>query len=735
VSVKKQEILEIPILGMDCAECTQHVKSAISGLRGVTSVQVLLASEKAIVLIDPDHVDLTRIATAVKSAGYSVRAGEEVDSPKTNYGDISRHMFTVLGLVFGVVLFVVVFGEWLGLFAEVTTMVPFPVGLMIVLLAGLPVFKNVLQAAINKRITAHTLMSLGAIAALIVGQWATAAVVVFFMRIGDYIERFTTERARRAVKELDTLAPQKARVIRDGVEVEIELQDVNPGEIVVVRPGEMIPVDGEVISGQATVDQATITGESMPVEAGPGTQVYAATLATLGSLRVKAKHIGPESTFGRVIKMVEHAELHRGEIQRLADRFSSYYLPVVVSIAALTFILRQDALATAAVLIVACSCAFALATPIAILASVGAAARRGLLIKGGKYLESLAHVDVILIDKTGTLTLGTPQVTDVLVVNGEEDNLLSQNTILQLAASAERYSEHPLARAVREAAQLKGLTLSEIEDFEALPGVGVRTRINGNMVEVGSRRLLSEINSSSGLQQNITKNAIQESMQYGVDQETIKFRIYESVLPEIGKLESEGKTVFYVHLDGELVGLIASTDTLRSEAPLAIKKIRELGITQIELLTGDNRQTSASLAKKLGISYRAGLLPEDKIAIVKEYQAKGHTVAMIGDGVNDAPALAQAEIGIAVGAVGKGVAMEAAHIALLRDDWFLIPEVIQIARRTMRVVKGNIGFTSVFNLVGLSIAAMGYLPPILAAAMQAIPDLGILANSSRLLKR
>jgi P-type Cu+ transporter len=735
VSVKKQETLEIPILGMDCAECTQHVKSAISGLRGVTSVQVLLASEKAIVLIDPDHVDLTRIATAVKSAGYSVRAGEEVDSPKTNYGDISRHMFTVLGLVFGVVLFVVVFGEWLGLFAEVTTMVPFPVGLMIVLLAGLPVFKNVLQAAINKRITAHTLMSLGAIAALIVGQWATAAVVVFFMRIGDYIERFTTERARRAVKELDTLAPQSARVIRDGVEVEVELQDVNPGEIVVVRPGEMIPVDGEVISGQATVDQATITGESMPVEAGPGTQVYAATLATLGSLRVKAKQIGSDSTFGRVIKMVEHAELHRGEIQRLADRFSSYYLPVVVSIAALTFILRQDALATAAVLIVACSCAFALATPIAILASVGAAARRGLLIKGGKYLESLAHVDVILIDKTGTLTLGTPQVTDVLVVNGEADNLLSQNTILQLAASAERYSEHPLARAVREAAELKGLTLSEIEDFEALPGVGVRTRINGNMVEVGSRRLLSEINSSSDLQQNKPKNAIQESMQYGVDQETIKFRIYETVLPEIGKLESEGKTVFYVHLDGELVGLIASTDTLRSEAPLAIKKIRELGITQIELLTGDNRQTSASLAKKLGISYRAELLPEDKIAIVKEYQAKGHTVAMIGDGVNDAPALAQAEIGIAVGAVGKGVAMEAAHIALLRDDWFLIPEVIQIARRTMRVVKGNIGFTSVFNLVGLSIAAMGYLPPVLAAAMQAIPDLGILANSSRLLKR
>jgi P-type Cu+ transporter len=733
--VRKLKTLEIPIQGMDCVECTQHVKRAISSLKGVTSVEVLLATEKAIVQLDADQVDLNQISAAIKSAGYSTQAGEKQTFSEADSGDISRQMFTLLGLVFGVVLFVVVFGEWLGVFAEVTTLVPFPVGLVIILLAGFPVFKNVLQAAIRKQITSHTLMSLGAVAALVVGQWATAAVVVFFMRIGDYIERFTTERARRAVKELDTLAPQRARVIRDGVEVEVELQDVNPGEIVVVRPGEMIPVDGEVISGQATVDQATITGESLPVEAGPGTQVYAATLATLGSLRVKAKQIGPDSTFGQVIKMVEHAELHRGEIQRLADRFSSYYLPVVVSIAALTFILRQDALATAAVLIVACSCAFALATPIAILASVGAAAKRGLLIKGGKYLESLARVDVLLIDKTGTLTLGTPELTDVLVVNGGAGNLLSQNTILQLAASAERYSEHPLARAVREAAELKGLTLSEVEDFEALPGVGVRTRINGNMVEVGSRRLLSEINLSDDLQQFITKNKIHDYTPRGVDEETNKARIFKTVLPEIEKLEGDGKTIFYVRIDGELVGLLASTDTLRSEAPLAIKKIRELGITQIELLTGDNRQTSASLAKKLGISYRAELLPEDKIAKVKEYQAKGHIVAMVGDGVNDAPALAQADVGIALGSAGKGVAMEAAHIALLRDDWLLIPEVVQIARRTMRVVKGNIGFTTVFNLVGLSIAAMGYLPPILAAVMQAIPDLGILANSSRLLKR
>jgi P-type Cu+ transporter len=735
VKVSKLQTLEIPVQGMDCAECTQHVKRAISALEGVASVEVLLASEKAIVQLDAEQVDLNKISAAIKSAGYSTQAGEKQTLSEAESGNISRQIFTLLGLVFGVVLFVVVFGEWLGVFAEVTALIPFPLGLIIVIVGGYPVFKNVINAAIRKQITAHTLMSLGAIAALVVGQWATAAVVVFFMRIGNYIERYTTERARKAVRELDTLAPQKARVIRNGIELEVDLDDVYPGEIVVVRPGEIIPVDGEVVSGQATVDQATITGESMPVEAGLGTQVYAATIASLGSLRVRATHIGPDSTFGRVIEMVEQAEIHRGEVQRLADRFSSYYLPVVVAIAVLTFIIRQDALATAAVLIVACSCAFALATPIAILASIGAAAKRGLLIKGGKYLEILANVDILLIDKTGTLTLGTPQITDIIVLNGGAENQLDPNTILQLAASAEQFSEHPLAKAVREAAEAHALTLSEPENFVALPGIGVRARIDGNLVEVGSWRLISEYMPTYDSMESDNNQTFQKSLVHELMANKKESGSHEVYLPEIEKLESEGKTVFFVRLGNELAGLLATTDTLRKEAPQAIQKIRELGISRIELLTGDNRMISASLAKKLEIDFRAELLPEDKIAVVKEYQQNGHTVVMVGDGVNDAPALAQADVGIAIGAAGKGVAMEAAHIALLRDDWMLIPEVIQIARRTMRIVKGNIGFTSVFNLVGLSVAAMGYLPPILAAVMQAIPDLAILANSSRLLKQ
>jgi cation transport ATPase len=353
-------------------------------------------------------------------------------------------------------------------------------------------------------------MTLGVLAALAVGQWSTAAVVVFFMRVGDYAEKMTTEGARRAVKELTALAPQTARVEVLGIEMQLPVAQVKVGDIVIVRPGEKIPVDGDVVTGQATVDQSTLTGESMPVEAGPGARVLAATVARLGSLRVRAAQVGSDSTFSRVVKLVEEA--NRATVQRFADKFTTCYLPVVAGLAALTFLIRRDPLATAAVLVVACSCSIALATPIAMLASVGASARRG-------------------------------------------------------------------------------------------------------------------------------------------------------------------------------------------------------------------------------VRFRAGLLPEDKIRIVKEYQAKGHTVVMVGDGVNDAPALAQADVGIAMGAAGSDVALEAAHVALLRDDWTLVPEAIRIARRTMRVVKLNLAFTAAYNVIGLSLAALGWLPPIFAAAAQSLPDLGILANSARLLRQ
>ncbi len=777
--------IELPIAGMDCAECTQHVRRAIAALPGVESVEVYLAAEKAALRIDPTQVSLDAIRQAVKDAGYSVPdAPANTQRAATSRaalpqgGDFARQVSALLAILFGAVLFVVVVGEWLGLFERLTERVPWPVGLVIVLVGGWPVFLNVIRATLRRQIISHTLMTLGVIAALAVGQWATAAVVVFFMRVGDYVEKFTAERSRRALKDLTELMPQTARVERDGQEVEIPAADLAPGEIVIVRPGEQIPADGEVVSGHATVDQAAITGEPLPAEVGPGSHVYAATIAQLGGLRVRVERAGADSTFGRVVKLVAEAEANRGPVQRMADRFSGYYLPVVVGIAALTFLLRRDPLATAAVLVVACSCSFALATPIAMLASIGAAARRGLLIKGGRVLETLARADVLLIDKTGTVTLGKPRIVEIADLGlriGARTNPQSeipnpQSAILRLAASAERYSEHPLAEAVRAAARERGLALAEPEDFRAEPGLGVSAVVDGVLVKVGTLDWTRGF-SRSGAQGEQPAEASNPEPQ-GVDRTRGFSRSgareqdhnwtrgfsrsgaqgeqpAEASNPEpqgvdrtrgfsrsdpFATLANAGQTFLYVSVDGQLAGALVAADTLRPEVPAALAQVRESGIRHVELLTGDNAHAAAALAGQLGVPYRAGLLPEDKIRIVREYQAQGRTVIMVGDGVNDAAALAQADVGIAMAAAGSDIAIEAAHIALLRDDWTLVPELLRIARRTMGVVKMNLGFTALYNVAGLTLAALGILPPILAAAAQSLPDLGILGNSARLLR-
>jgi P-type Cu+ transporter len=503
------------------------------------------------------------IRKAVASAGnYSVPETSRLSSTALSGNNFNRRLVTLLAVVFVIVLSVVVVGEWFGLFETLNNLVPFPVG---VILGGWLVFRNVVQATLKRQVLSHTLMTLGVLAALAVGQWATAAIVVVFMRVGDYVERFTTESARRAVKELTAITPQTARVERDGVEQNIPVEQVQIGEMVIVRPGEKIPVDGDVLAGQATVG------------------------------------VGADTTFDRVVKMVEEAEAHRADVQRFADKFSAYYLPVVAGLATLTFIISRNPLATAAVLLVACSCSIALATPVAMLASIGASAKRGLLIKGGKYLETLARADVLLVDKTGTLTLGQPEVTDVIPLNG-----LPTSEILKMVASAERYSEHPLAEAIRVAARAQNLTLTEPNSFEAIPGQGIRATLDGHQVAVGNRRLIQAARA----------------------------------LPLAGELEAQGKTLLFVTRNEELVAVIAASDTLRLEVPAALAEARTIGIKHIELLIGDNERTAAALAAKLNVTYRANLLPERKIEVVKDYQTKGHVVVMVGDGVNDAPALA-----------------------------------------------------------------------------------------------
>ncbi len=699
---------EFGIDGMDCHDCARHVKAAICKLPGIQRADVLLGAEKAIVEADAE-IDRAAVAEAVRGAGYRIRDLDLPDareSTRTDPAAFTRRVLTVVGLVFGIVLFVVVIGEWLGVIDRITDEMPWPFGLALVVAGGFPVFRHVLRAVLKGRVISHTLMTVGAIAAIAVGEWATALVVVFFMRMGEYAESFTAEKSRRAVRDLTALAPARARVLRDGEEQDLPIDEVASGDTVVVRPGEMIPVDGVVSAGRATVNQAAITGESMPVDRAAGEKVYAASYATLGSLRITAEQVGESTVFGHVVRLVEEAEANRGRVARIADRFSAYYLPVVLAIAAVVVLVRGDVLAAAAVLVVACSCSFALATPIAILASIGASAKQGILIKGGSYLERLASVDLVLLDKTGTLTLGEPRVEQVLSLNGADPH-----AVLALAVGAERYSEHPLAEAVRRHADSVGVAPAEPDEFTALPGRGVRAVLDGDEILVGNRAAVLG-----------TEPLTPESMPGFAELERVR------------ELEDHGRTVVYVARNGTAVGALAFSDRVRPEVPGALDELRALGLHEIELLTGDNAAVAGRLAEDLGLRYRAELLPEDKIAAVRDYQAAGKRVLMVGDGVNDAPALAQADVGLAMGAAGSEIALQAGHMVLLRDDWTLVPEVVKIARRTMRVIVGNIGFTTVYNIAGLSLAALGFLPPILAAALQSLPDLGILANSSRLLR-
>ena len=579
------------------------------------------------------------------------------------------------------------FAEWRGLLDRYTERVPYPLAVAIVLIAAYPILRGVVRAASRRRITSHTLMSTGLLAALFIGEWVTALLIVFFMRLAEYVEHFTTTRARRALTELEALSPRTARIERSGAGEVVPIEQVRAGDIVIVRPGEQVPVDGEVVGGHASVNQSTITGESMPVDAGDGATVFAASFVHEGMLRVRTVRIGAETTFGHVIRLVNEATQQRGRFHSVADRFSAYYLPVVALAALATWLLSNNALATAAVLVVACSCSFALATPIAVLAAVGAAARMGVLVKGGKHLETLAAADVVLVDKTGTLTLGEPLLTDVVPFNGSDDDLLA------VAASAEHYSEHPLAAAVRRAAA--HIPVAVPTEFRATPGIGVTARF-GNY-------------------------------------EIVVRKPVESDASEVAALQATGRTVLVVERDQTVIGILGLTDTLRADAAAALNVLRARGL-HIEMLTGDHELAARAVAQQLGVAYRAGLLPHEKIDIVREYQAAGRKVVMIGDGVNDAPALAQADVGIAMGVAASPVALEAAHISLLRDDWQLVPAVFNLATRTLNTIKGNLAFTVAYNIIGLALAATGILPPVLAAAAQSLPDVIILGNSSRLLR-
>ena len=603
------------------------------------------------------------------------------------------------GLVFvsvaALLILVSIVGERMGLLERAFTQLPGWLAFLLVAVAGYPILSGLVRDVRRRRVTAHAVMALGLGAALAVGEYSTAVLIVFFMRAGEYIESFTVQRSRAAIRALTEAAPETATVRRGGQEQVIRATDVLPGDLAIVRPGQRIPVDGMVVEGRAEVNQAPITGESNPVTKKVGDKVFAASVNQLGYLEIRAEQVGSDTTFGRILHLVEQAQASKAPVQRLADKFSAYFIPIVLLAAGLAWLTTGKVMNAVAVLVVACACAIAIATPMAVAAAVGAGARRGILIKGGAYLEALARVDTLLVDKTGTLTFGTPGVTDVIPLNGWK-----REAVLRLATAVERYSEHPLAKAIVASAG-HGDDLQPVEEFQVVAGRGVSGAVESRLVRVGT----AEWAAASVEAERLTAS-----------------------------LQEQGKTTVFVSVDGEVVGLVATADRVRPDVGEALRQLRELGIHRILMATGDTERVAANLAHSLGIEYVAEALPDEKINLVRKLQREGRRVAMVGDGINDAPALAAADVGIAMGAAGTAAAIEAADIALMADDWMQVPAAVRLARRTFRTIKQNLFVTAAYNALGIALAWVGVLPPIAAAAAQSFPDVVILLNSSRLLR-
>jgi len=697
-------LLTLRIEGMDCAACAAKIEQHVARLPGVSSATIYFGAGKAAVSHDPSQCSTDAILRAIKELGYRPSLAEATGGTRwqtTRIGDLIRFAFVAVVALLAMAELVL---ERLGLFHMAMPRLPEPaafVALAAVLVGGYPIFRRALLGLRARQINSDLLMSVAIGAALAISQFMAAAMVVFFMLIAHALEQFTVRRSRRAIESVVALAPSTARVVRGEGEVEVPIEELRPGDTVIVRPGERIPVDGEVVSGRSVVNQAPITGESLPVEKLPGESVFAGSMNQLGALQLRATKVGPDSTLGRIIALVEQAEAAKAPVQRFADRYSTYFLPIVLAASALTYLITGQPIPSIAVLIVACPCAVAVATPLAVVAGVGNAAGRGLMIKGGLHLETLARVDTLVMDKTGTITFGRPKVVRLAALDGREDALLG------LAASLERLSEHPVADAIVAEARARGLSLREAENFEALPGRGLSGKIDGKAVLVGNARAVSDRGLAIAQQLSLAGN----------------------------EAERAGETAFYVADDSSVVGLIGVADTLRDEVPRSFEELRALGINRLILLTGDNARVASALASRLGIEeWHADMLPEDKIEQIRRLQMAGRKIAMVGDGINDAPALAQADVGIAMGAAGSEAALEAADIALMRDDWLQVPQVIRLARRSFRTIKQNLAFGVLFNIFGVGLASVGILTPVLAAAAQSLPDVLVFFNSSRLLR-
>jgi Cu+-exporting ATPase len=807
--MSEKEHVNLPILGMTCANCAVTVERALKRTEGVDEALVNLSSERVAVTYDCDKTELNDLVQSVQNAGYDVATGKavfsvpELNDPVntqrlekalenkpgiisseanavaetlnlvyvptiTNVNEImelvskagfspvltdrdlddpeakarqraiqEQKRLLIISLVLTIPLFILQMGSEFGLLPESVSMAPwlnwvlFALATPVQFYVGRSYYVNGWKALKNGSANMDVLVALGTSVAyffsvlVMLGvlpgmvYFETSATIITLVRLGKYLETRAKSGAGDSIKKLLSLKPTKARILRDGMETEIDSGDLVPGDMIVVRPGEKLPTDGVVVEGTSSVDESMITGESKPVNKNPGDDVFGATLNKNGRLVFKATKVGRDTFLSQIIKMVEDAQTSKAPIQQLADKISAVFVPIVISIAVLTFVfwyfimpqsaqvtmhgtitpLANAIINTVAVLVIACPCAMGLATPTAVMTGTGRASELGILFKSGEALEATGDADMVLFDKTGTLTVGRPQLTDIKALSDR----YSGEELLNLAASAESGSEHPLADAIVAEATMRNLSLHTLSAFRNFPGKGIRATIDDKTVLVGNSRFIT----------------------------SQKVEIPDEVIQKMKTLEAEAKTVVLIVIDGTIEGLFGITDALKPTSAQAVAELHDVGLTT-GMLTGDNHLTAEAIAQQAGITkIFSDLLPGDKTGIIKQQQELGHKVAMVGDGINDAPALTQANSGIAIG-TGTDVAIASASVVVISGDPLSIAQAVRLSKGTLRTIKQNLFWAFIYNIILIPVAAAGLLHPMFAAGAMSLSSIFVVTNSLRL---
>ncbi|WP_404433281.1 heavy metal translocating P-type ATPase [Sutcliffiella horikoshii] len=730
-----KEKAEFLITGMTCAACSSRIEKVLGKMEGVNSANVNLALESGTVEYNPSKLKPADIIARIEKAGYG--ATEKVEKSESAENFRQKELDKQQGkFVFSLILTIPLLWAMVSHFSF-TSFIYLPDMLMnpwVQLALATPVqffigwqfYTGAYKALKNKSANMDVLVALGTTAAYVyslylsidsIGSDAhmvelyfeTSAVIITLIILGKLFEVRAKGRSSEAIKKLMGLQAKTALVLRDGKEIEIPLEEVLVGDIVSVKPGEKVPVDGEIVEGQSAVDESMLTGESIPVDKKTGDSVYGSTINKNGFLKMKATKVGKETALAQIIRIVEQAQGSKAPIQRLADKISGIFVPIVVGIAILTFLVwyfivdpgnfAQALVNLIAVLVIACPCALGLATPTSIMAGSGRAAELGILFKGGEHLEQTHRITTVVLDKTGTVTNGAPVLTDVQLEPGEDEA-----TILAMVGAAEKQSEHPLAQAIVEGIQEKGIELGSVGSFEAIPGYGIEAVVGEDTVVVGTRKLMNK--------HHVAVEHAEEAVR---------------------ELETNGKTAMLIAVNGEYKGIIAVADTIKDTSKQAVKRLKDMGL-EVVMMTGDNERTAKAIAAHAGIDQViAEVLPEQKAEEVAKLQKQGKKVAMVGDGINDAPALVTADIGMAIG-TGTDVAMEAADITLMRGDLNSIADAIIMSKKTITNIKQNLFWAFAYNSMGIPIAALGFLAPWVAGAAMAFSSVSVVLNALRLQK-